>query len=122
MTKPQKQSFLYGSTVLMTSMIVVKLIGALFKIPLTNLIGLTGMGYFNSAYNVYTTVYALTVTGLSAAVARLVAENASLGKYRSVESRNSLRTLRYFPREAFSATRRATAAESPVTVRAYTVV
>lgn len=84
MTKPQKQSFLYGSTVLMASMLIVKLVGALFKIPLTNLIGLTGMGYFNSAYNVYTTVYALTVTGLSAAVARMVAENAAQESWRTV--------------------------------------
>lgn len=91
--KEKKQSFLYGSTILMASMLLVKLIGALFKIPLTNIIGVTGMGYFNSAYNVYTTVYALTVTGLSTAVARMVAENAARGKYRDVRKIFRLSTI-----------------------------
>lgn len=83
-TNHSQQSFLYGSTVLMASMLAVKLIGALFKIPLTNILGETGMGYFGSAYNLYTTVYALTVTGLSTAVARMTAEQAAQGRWRDV--------------------------------------
>lgn len=82
-TKPS-QSFLYGSSVLMASMLAVKLIGALFKIPLTNILGETGMGYFGSAYNLYTAVYALTVTGLSTAVARMTAEQAAQGRWQDV--------------------------------------
>lgn len=76
---------MYGSTVLMASMIVVKIIGAIFKIPLTNILHESGMGYFNSAYTIYTTIYALTVTGMSAGVARMVAENATRGRYRDVK-------------------------------------
>lgn len=85
MSKQKKQSFLYGSTILMASMIIVKIIGAVFKIPLTNVLHESGMGYFNSAYTIYTAVYALTVTGFSAAVARMVAENCSRGRYRDVK-------------------------------------
>ncbi len=44
------------------------------------------MGYFNSAYTIYTAVYALTVTGFSAAVARMVAENCARGRYRDVKN------------------------------------
>lgn len=84
-SKSKKQSFLYGSTILMASMIIVKIIGAIFKIPLTNILHESGMGFFNSAYTIYTTVYALTVTGLSAAVARMVAENATKGRFRDVK-------------------------------------
>lgn len=74
-------------------MLIVKLIGAVFKIPLTNVLGETGMGFFGSAYNVYTAVYALTVTGLSTAVARMVAENAAQGRYRDVRKLFRLSTL-----------------------------
>jgi len=81
----REQNFLYGSTVLMASMLVVKLAGALFKIPLTNILGETGMGFFGSAYTIYTVVYALTVAGLSTAVARMVAEQAAKGRYRDVK-------------------------------------
>lgn len=88
----KKQSFLYGSTILMVSVVIVKLVGAVFKIPLTNILHETGMGYFNSAYTIYTTVYALTVTGLSTAVARMVAENAARGRYKDVKRMLSLST------------------------------
>ncbi len=94
-SRQKKQSFVYGSTVLMASMIIVKLLGAVFKIPLTNVLGETGMGYFGSAYNVYTAVYALTVTGLSAAVARMVAENSTQGRYRDVKKIFRLSTLMF---------------------------
>ena len=93
LTKQKKQNFVYGSTVLMASMIIVKLIGAVFKIPLTNILGLTGLGYFTRAYTVYTTIYALTVTGLSAAVARMVAENLERKRYRDVRKILRLATL-----------------------------
>ena len=70
----------------MASVIIVKIIGAVFKIPLTNVLHESGMGYFNSAYTIYTAVYALTVTGLSAAVARMVSENSTRGRYRDVRN------------------------------------
>lgn len=69
----------------MASMIIVKLIGAVFKIPLANLLHETGMAYFSTAYTLFTTIYALTVTGLSAAVARMVAETSTCGRYRDVK-------------------------------------
>ena len=66
----------------MVSMIIVKVIGAVFKIPLTNVLDATGMAYFNSSYQLFTTIYALTVTGLASAVARMVAACATKGRYR----------------------------------------
>lgn len=65
----------------MLSAVITKIIGALFKIPLTNLLGGTGMGYFSCAYGLFLPVYAVSVTGLPTAVAKLVAENAAFGRY-----------------------------------------
>lgn len=80
----KKQSFLKGSAILLASVVITKLIGALFKIPLSNLIGGTGMGYFSSAYGLFMPVYALSVTGLPTAVAKLTAENSAFEEYKTV--------------------------------------
>ena len=80
----KKQGFLIGSFVLIVSVLVTKVIGLMFKIPLANMLGGTGMGYFSCAYAVFMPVFALSVTGFPAAISRLVAENAAFGKYANV--------------------------------------
>lgn len=82
MTK--KQSFAMGSFVLMASVIVSKAAGLIMKIPLANILGGTGMGYYSGAYGVFMPFYALCAGSLPPAVACLVSENNALGKPRSV--------------------------------------
>ena len=72
---------LNGALILAVSTIIVKLIGALYKIPLTGLFGGVGRGYFNAAYNLYTPIYAVSMAGLPVAVSRLVSESVSLGRF-----------------------------------------
>ncbi|MDO5561089.1 MAG: polysaccharide biosynthesis C-terminal domain-containing protein [Oscillospiraceae bacterium] len=71
----RKQDFLHGSVILIISALIAKVIGAFFKIPLTNIIGGIGMSYFSGAYGLFLPIYAVFVTGLSAASAKLTAEN-----------------------------------------------
>ena len=80
----KKQDILKGSIILMISAIVAKGFGALFKIPLTNLLGGVGMSYFSCAYSLFLPVYALTATGLSSAVARMTAQSSALGMYANI--------------------------------------
>ncbi len=82
----KKQSFLYGAVILTAGMAVVKVIGALFKIPLQHFIGEYGMGLFNVAYNFYGPVFSLATAGFPVAVSRLVSENASLGRWNDVRA------------------------------------
>ena len=82
--KRTSQSFLEGALILSLATIIVKLIGALFKIPLGNLLQEEGFAYFNVAYNIFTPLYSLAMAGLPVAVARIVSENATLEKYRDV--------------------------------------
>ena len=77
----KKQTFLFSSAILILSALAAKLTGALFRIPLANMLGGTGMGYFSSAYGIFMTVYAVSVTGLPAAVAKVTAEKSALGRY-----------------------------------------
>ena len=74
----RKQNFIKGSVILIASVIIVKILGAMFKIPLTNLIGGTGMGYFSGAYGLFLPVYAVFVTGLSSAASKLTAQSIIL--------------------------------------------
>ncbi len=82
MASEKKQSVLNGAMILMFAVVLVKIIGMLFKIPLTDMIGSVGRGYFNSAYEIYTPVFAISMAGLPVAVARMVAENVALECYR----------------------------------------
>ncbi len=83
MEKKTKQSFLHGAVILTVATVIVKLVGALFKIPLGNIIGNAGMGYFNTSYNLFNVVYSLAIAGLPIAVAKLVAENEALGQHKN---------------------------------------
>ena len=73
-----KQGFLSGSLILIASAALSKVIGAIFRIPLANLLGGEGMGYFSAAYGIFMTVYAVSVTGLPVAAAKLTAERLAV--------------------------------------------
>lgn len=79
------QSFLEGALILVVATVIVKVIGAIFKIPLGNLLKEEGFGYFSVAYNMFTPLYSLAMAGLPVAVARMVSENATKGNYRDVK-------------------------------------
>lgn len=89
MTRHPKQGYLYGMIVLAAGTVAVKLIGALFKIPLTNILGGVGMSYFNVAYDLYYPLYALFVSGVPVAVSKLVSESMARGLAR--DARRMLR-------------------------------
>lgn len=80
----KSQSLLSGAFVLVVATVLVKVIGALFKIPLSMLIGEVGRGYFSTAYEIYTPLYSISMAGLPVAVSRLVAKERSLGHFRDV--------------------------------------
>lgn len=80
----KKQSFLKGSAILMGMVIITKILGLMYKIPLTHMLGGTGMGYFSSAYAVFTPIFAVVVSGIPSTISRMVAENYAFERYRNV--------------------------------------
>lgn len=90
MSKEKTQSIINGAFILVLSTVLVKVIGAVFKIPLTSLIGGTGRGYFSTAYNIYTPVYAVALAGLPTAVSKLVSQHMALGDYGYVKKIRSV--------------------------------
>ena len=81
----KKQSLLTGAGVLAAAAILVKIIGALYKIPLTNLITVEGYAYFQGAYAVYNPLYAISMAGLPIAVSKLVSQNMQQGRVKDAQ-------------------------------------
>lgn len=82
-SKHKTHSFFSGVVILAVSNLLVKCAGLMFKIPMNYIIGDTGMGYYNSAYSVYTFLYMLSTSGLPVAISVMVSENRSLGRSHS---------------------------------------
>ncbi len=77
-----EKHYIKNTIILFISMIITKIVGALFKIPLANLLGGTGMGYFSSAYGLYSPIFALTAAGIPTVLMRTTARNAATGNLR----------------------------------------
>ena len=78
----KKQTMLNGALILMVATALGSIIGALYKLPLTALIGEVGRGYFASAYQIYVPIYAISMAGLPVAVSKLVSEYIASNRYR----------------------------------------
>jgi len=81
----KKQNFVEGAIILMIANLLVKVFGAIFKIPLTNIIGVEAMAYFNSAYGFYVIFYMISTAGLPVAVSKLVSSAETRENKREVE-------------------------------------
>ena len=79
--KNSKKSFVAGAAVLGIAGLITKLLGAVFRIPLANIIGASGMAYYQTAYPVYVMLLMVSTTGLPTAISRMVAERRAVGQY-----------------------------------------
>ncbi len=73
--KNNGQTFIKGALILAIANFLVKIIGAVFKIPLYELIGKDGSGIFNVAYQIYTFMFVIATAGFPTAVSKMVAES-----------------------------------------------
>ncbi len=74
MAKAQK-NFLSGALILTVANILVKIIGAIYKIPLANWIKPEGMNYYNDAYQIFSLLFVLSTAGVPVAIAKMVSES-----------------------------------------------
>lgn len=81
----QKQNtFFGGAAILAAGILVVKLIGMFYKIPLVNIIGDQGSTDFTNAYNIYSVLLTISTAGLPVAVSKLVSEANAQGRLNQV--------------------------------------
>lgn len=76
-----KRNFVRGAAVLAAAGIVVKILGAFFRIPLANVIGDVGMGYYNTVYPIYATLVVIASAGIPSAISRMVSEREEVENY-----------------------------------------
>ena len=76
----KKQTFLKGAAVIAAGGFIAKLIGALYRIPLTNLIGAEGMGMYQLVYPFYCLLLTVSATGIPSSIAKLAAERRASGR------------------------------------------
>ncbi len=88
--REKKQSFLGGAAILAAAVAIVKIIGAIYKIPLGNIIGDEGKAHFTVAYNIYNLLLTISTAGLPLAISKLTSEAHALG--RENEKRKIFRT------------------------------
>lgn len=81
---PKQNTFFGGAAILAVGILVVKLIGMFYKIPLLNIIGEQGSADFNNAYNIYSVLLTISTAGLPVAVSKLVSEANALGRQNQV--------------------------------------
>ncbi len=81
----KSQSFLKGAMVLGCSMVIVKLMGMIYKILLSNQYGGVGTGLFNSAYALYNPLFMLSTAGFPIAISRMVSESVTKKRYKDVK-------------------------------------
>ncbi|MDR2502534.1 MAG: oligosaccharide flippase family protein, partial [Oscillospiraceae bacterium] len=84
MTDTERPSYLRGAAILGAAAVVAKIIGALFKIPLYNLLSDEATGDFNITYNVYALLLTISYAGIPVAMSRLVSTSRTLGNTRQM--------------------------------------
>ena len=82
--KQEGQNFLQGTAVLAMATVLVKILGAVYKIPLNAVIGEQGFGYFNTAYEIYNVLLMISTAGLPVAMSRMISQADSLKNYNQV--------------------------------------
>ncbi len=81
-----QKNFLKGAAILAMIGVICKVIGAIFRIPLTNMIGTQGMAYYSTAYPVYNWLLVISSAGLPVAISKMVSERVTINDYRGAHS------------------------------------
>ncbi|NCC16452.1 MAG: polysaccharide biosynthesis protein [Clostridia bacterium] len=79
----RKASFVKQAAILATAGILVRFLGFVYRVPLTNMIGDQGNGIYSAGYYIYTFLLILSSAGLPAAISKMVSERIALKEYRN---------------------------------------
>ena len=80
LSEPKKQNYLQGAAILAAGVVIMKVLGAIYKIPLGNILGDTGYAHFLVAYNIYGVFLTLATAGLPVALSRMISEANTMNR------------------------------------------
>lgn len=78
--KKRNSNFILQGSILAVSSMLSRIIGFVYRIPITNSLGEEGMGYYSQAYSIYSILLMLSCLSLPSAVSKLVAARYSIGE------------------------------------------
>ena len=81
----KRDSFIMQAGILAAASIICRIIGLLYKSPLTGIIGDEGNGYYNTAYNIYTIILLVSSYSIPSAIAKVLAQRLALKEYRNAQ-------------------------------------
>ena len=96
MAEHKGQNYLHGAAILTAGVIIMKILGALYKMPIGNIIGDDGYSMFLATYNVYNVFLTLSTAGLPIALARLVSEANAEGRPNQIRRTFSIAWWTFF--------------------------
>ncbi len=74
-----------GALLLIASNFIVKIVGFVYKIPIANVLGDAALGYFNTAFEIFTLLLTVFISGGSVAVSKMISDSAALGRWAEVK-------------------------------------
>lgn len=81
----KKQGFIKGAAILMIANGISKILGAVFKIPMTYIVHEEGMAVFNTAFQIYIMILGFVICGFPLAISKSAAESAERGDRAAAE-------------------------------------
>ncbi len=81
--KNNGNNYLKQAGILAAAGIICRIIGILYRSPLTSIIGDEGNGYYTSAYNIYTIILLISSYSIPSAISKIIASKLALKQYRN---------------------------------------
>lgn len=85
LNEQKTHSFMGNVAIILFAQVMVKVLGLIYRMVITNIDGFgdAGNGFYNAGFQVYTVLLAISSVGIPNAIAKMVAERAALGDYKS---------------------------------------
>ena len=96
MSEHKGQNYLHGAAILTAGVIIMKILGFLYKMPIGNILGDDGYSMFLASYNVYNVFLTLSTAGLPIALARMVSEANAQGRVNQLQRTFSVAWRTFF--------------------------
>jgi len=74
-------SFVRGAAILAVTGIAARIVGAVFRIALAAILGDEGIGLYQYAYPIYSTLLVISTAGIPVALSKIMAEKIAMGDY-----------------------------------------
>ena len=91
----KKNGFIKGAVILIVFNLIGKVVGAVYRIPLANLLGLQGMGEYQLIFPLYSFLLSVSTSGVPVAISKLVSEYNSQNRVQ--DSKRLLKSAILYP-------------------------